>query len=609
MLNVPEAIKTLLKNESVPKNFRIHFPNGEFSDITNENLVAESVRFSESICSQGSFRFGLAEASVIEFETIGIGNMIGCTIEVSCEIDYNNEPYSIPYGTFVVNKCPRNHENMTLRRVTAYTENLKEEQYQLPIETSKKGFLMGLDLTMLTDLVKLRPSDMSNTTRSNIAFELLNSNGTKNLQFYFEGFALRSVKLKDSNQNYNAAIINIDYSKIEYDDDAYFKQFLKAFNSCSVPSGFMYARDYESYYTYVRAFSDTKQAFMFYASICTRPCYFLKLSAPSKVAFTQPVFIEPGKNIPVILENEKILYGSLTFDTADEIELGVSLPYIYTGKDVVMSIGGDASVALGAYVENSPTSVSKYPFTKSYWPISGDEMYERPNWDWGGHLPLYYKLYDLSQTNQKVSLASTAAIALDSTYYKTYYSYINAFKFSDLTTGLLELNAQFMKVERDGTLERFNLSNSPQEYLVPSDYISLWWDEYNVEPIGTVRYSYKDASGAMQTVDYNFGSGKSLYDMTDNFVLQNLSGASEEVINNLLDTYFIPNLSNIVFTPIDFYMRGLPYLEAGDLIDIESEDGVHVQSYIMTMDIDGIHNLTADITSVDGDTMYSEVTT
>ena len=148
MLNVPEAIKTLLKNESVPKNFRIHFPNGEFSDITNENLVAESVRFSESICSQGSFRFGLAEASVIEFETIGIGNMIGCTIEVSCEIDYNNEPYSIPYGTFVVNKCPRNHENMTLRRVTAYTENLKEEQYQLPIETSKKGFLMGLDLTM-----------------------------------------------------------------------------------------------------------------------------------------------------------------------------------------------------------------------------------------------------------------------------------------------------------------------------------------------------------------------------------------------------------------------------------------------------------------------------
>ena len=609
MLNVPEAIKTLLKNESVPKNFRIHFPNGEFSDITNENLVAESVRFSESICSQGSFRFGLAEASAIEFETIGIGNMIGCTIEVSCEIDYNDEPYSIPYGKFVVNKCPRNHENMTLRRVTAYTENLKEEQYQLPIETSKKGFLMGLDLTMLTDLVRLRPSDMSNTRQIGSPLDISNSNDTVWFDYYDTALIRRRVVLKNSGQNYNAAIININYTKMEYDDDTYFKQFLRAFSSGSVPSNFMYIGGFDAggSYVMIRAFSDTRQALMFKAALCTRPCYFLKLSAPSKISFTQPVFIEPNKNIPILLENEKILYGSLTFDTAEEIELYVTIPARYVGRDYTVIWGNNVTVSLGAITQNLSTdAITKYPFTKSYWPISGDTIYERPG---VSDDSLYYKLYDLSQSNQRVSLASTAAIALDSTYYKTYYSYINAFKFSDLTTGLLELNAQFMKVERDGTLERFNLSNSPQEYLVPSDYISLWWDEYNVEPIGTVRYSYKDASGVMQTVDYNFGTGKSLYDMSDNFALQNLVGASPEVINDLLDTYFIPHLSNIVFTPIDFYMRGLPYLEAGDLIDIESEDGVHVQSYIMTMDIDGIHNLTADITSVDGDTLYSEVTT
>ena len=62
MLNLPESIKALFKRDSVLKNFRVHFPNGGFSDITNENIVEESVKFSESLCSQNIFRFGCAEA-------------------------------------------------------------------------------------------------------------------------------------------------------------------------------------------------------------------------------------------------------------------------------------------------------------------------------------------------------------------------------------------------------------------------------------------------------------------------------------------------------------------------------------------------------------------
>ena len=67
MLNIPESIKTLFKTDGVRKNFRAHFPTGEYSDITNSDVVSESLRFSESLCSQMPFKFGCAEASVLEF--------------------------------------------------------------------------------------------------------------------------------------------------------------------------------------------------------------------------------------------------------------------------------------------------------------------------------------------------------------------------------------------------------------------------------------------------------------------------------------------------------------------------------------------------------------
>lgn len=85
MLNIPEEIKQKLL-EGCNKNFRVLFPNGEHSDITNENIVSESVSFTESICSQSELKFGLCESPVIEFETFGIGKIKGCEIECSLEI-------------------------------------------------------------------------------------------------------------------------------------------------------------------------------------------------------------------------------------------------------------------------------------------------------------------------------------------------------------------------------------------------------------------------------------------------------------------------------------------------------------------------------------------
>ena len=164
MLTIPSQIKTLYQTDGVQKNFRVHFPNGEYSDITNSDVVSESVHFTESLCSQSVFKFGLAEASVLEFETVGIGNMYGMTIEASIEIDTSSLSaaqisaiqadegdgtlvlvsasdigygfYRIPLGVFRVDSCPRNHGAMAHRKVTAYgicasLKTSKFENYKL----------------------------------------------------------------------------------------------------------------------------------------------------------------------------------------------------------------------------------------------------------------------------------------------------------------------------------------------------------------------------------------------------------------------------------------------------------------------------------------------
>ena len=90
MLNIPEEVKELYRQNSIRKNLRIDFPNGERTNLTNENLLAESFSFTESICSQSSLKFGLCEASVVEFECFGVEDIKGCKIEVYQEIDISD---------------------------------------------------------------------------------------------------------------------------------------------------------------------------------------------------------------------------------------------------------------------------------------------------------------------------------------------------------------------------------------------------------------------------------------------------------------------------------------------------------------------------------------
>ena len=132
MLTVPDSIKEKLHLDHCQKNIRIHFPNGERSDICNNRIVKDTVSFTESLCSQDTLKFGLCEAAVFECEVVGVGNIKGAKIEVFCEVycesdttgaewktDLQAWVYPIPYGTFYVESCKR-QADMIHRKIEAY---------------------------------------------------------------------------------------------------------------------------------------------------------------------------------------------------------------------------------------------------------------------------------------------------------------------------------------------------------------------------------------------------------------------------------------------------------------------------------------------------------
>lgn len=142
-MSIPQEIKELFTQNSVPKRYRIKFPNGERPDIVAEKIEAESVRINESICTKDDFKFGLCESAIFEASVHGIeeggnrGNIKGLEIEVILEVDIsslsaefirehgktaNDVPfpyYEIPKGRYTVETCKK-IVNSDERKIVAY---------------------------------------------------------------------------------------------------------------------------------------------------------------------------------------------------------------------------------------------------------------------------------------------------------------------------------------------------------------------------------------------------------------------------------------------------------------------------------------------------------
>lgn len=581
MLNIPETVKALYKRDGVNKNFRAHFPNGELPDITNENIVQETVKFQESVCSQDVFKFGLTEASVIEFEVVGVANMYGMTIQCFNEIDCSSLSaaeiaeieagewdgeyvpladsdlgyafFRVPYGVFRVESCPRDHQAMAHRKVTAYTQmqtdtNDFEQKkdaillFQKTYNPFSMSFVLGqlatstpqmlLDFGYSVETVSMRTGPGS--PASNMAYwskeirAATTGGGTIQISVFVNGkHAIGGV-------NYSSTLLTkynlwqVDYSANDYDYDAFFASAVAALEDYGIDP-------IASGYANMQALASA---------------------------------VLPASTFP------RVLYPAEKRNSVDIPHGQIVYPYRGDFTNCWLSYATSGSISFGSTAYQLEGFAAEEPTVKMFVPSNTADYFNF------SFLP--------TLTQGKLN------------------SFSDAFSLVDLANGWLELNGVFAAASRNGGNRIVYITNNSPVAVAPTDYSQMWWDEFDVQPIGTIRYAYTDEAGEEQVVEYQFGDGASIYDMTDNAVLKAMDGASPTIIESLLDTSFIPHLSAVNFTPLELEAKGLPYIEAGDALAVTAQDGTVCSSYALRRELDGVQVLTDQIDSQSGMIIDSE---
>ena len=604
MLNIPDTVKALFKADGVRKNFRVHFPNGELSDLTNANVVEESVRFTESLCSQDVLKFGLTEASVLEFETVGVANMYGMTIECGIEIDLSSLSaadlatiaagswdgtyvaagdsdlgfafFRVPYGVFRVESCPRDHQAMTHRKVQAYAATTQISDS--PIELGK--------------LEKM--ASYSQKYTPNI----------ERLLYASAGFA--TPKFLDNLTKSTAKQWNTWPSADEM-------QSWQVYSYAGQDSTLVPATSY----AITVSFTESSGAVVTFGNdtgeLAPDMLYSLELGGASNV----DTAIQQVAN-----KIDQLNSGWVTSKKAEilaairkylQINLKGTPTIKNNGYPVYYSVDGGIPVFY-PYFGNSKTTIEIIKSTKvtiscrviqgSLQPITYSTEATVTAYN---SAPTLYKFTGIQSTIRPAIQPVSEYKPKDIAGALVRYSYAGSYALEDFVDGFLELRACFGRTKRNGSFEMFRLSNSSPVSVAPGEYSGFWWDEYDVLPIGAVKYSYTDADNNEIIIFYQFGADGSLYDMTDNELIKVLNNVSESAVNQLLDESFIPYIGPITFTPIDLSMKGLPYIEVGDYLAVAAEDGTTAYSFNMRQELNGIQVLTATVESTSGDILEADL--
>lgn len=752
MLNIPESVKTLFRRDGVHKNFRVHFPNGEYPDITNEHVVQESVMFSESLSSQDQFRFGLAETSVLEFETVGFPNMYGMTVEASVEIDVSSlsdeQIAEIEAGTWdgglgfyegnnllnLANKAASTIAGASLsvsngvvmvRRISQSSSSASfslygtldmkpGEVYTLSLSgnipsdiwwyfyytktNGSTGLLASLNsstpsvtLTMPSDYASGRQRPLSVTVGSNQGDAMVCVRLGQPVRIY--SIPLGTFRIESCPRNHGA----MTHRKVTAYSDPGIANPVRfpdgPWESWKITRRHIYAIFDKSYRLNERDIT-----------LSQMPTY----TGPSQLSPAPGMMIGPfygGTASPIYINvydaddgnSPMVYYANVgTFFSLEAFPIGDITPYANFGNWLGQqlnassySINGNGGISGGATFNSN--SEAAHTMHGELWTgfscfgIKYDASFGTPyevmpySMDIGtGGLFISkgYSSFDAmvaimknaSGSNVRVTLdrfdgvdqygnrlftrlqtwlysASTLPVGLSKNVHTfsvaswqdavtfrilpsaegkrkllvrnnadteskiredVVRSFVTDITWQDLLADATEASGMVVKVNRFGSMEIIALDPTSPIPITADDYSEVWWDEYDISPIGTVTAAYSNDEEGESVADISIGDGLSRYDMTSNSFLRNLEDGSAENVASILSGDFATNAANVGFTPIDMTMRGLPWIEAGDALEITAEDGTVVNTYALRIEMSGIQHLTA-VVEARGGTIIGEV--
>ena len=655
MLNVPSEIQEVIKSDATLKNFRVHFPNGEMPDITNENIVYESVSFSESVCSGRTLRFGLSEASTIEFETVGIANMFGMKIECSMEFkvpedlqETYGEWYSIPYGTFIVEKSQRDQQNMTHRRVTGYS--LIKYELESPTFLQKRVLPVSRVYIPYSSMYAYLSGDLSKFNEYEPGFD---TQGTYPPRYLFDSdgypysigapsssFKRTGIMMGGDAKDYTWRGYILDVERIgQKTNEEFGTEIINWINSLNLDLR------YDSKGKQI--FETNEEAIRFCWGVFFNP---VELVSDS----------DSDRNAMIVYRDNPIDVGKFTpiyFEEAPKIGLAGYSRYIqaFVGSSEQMTFNlykySDKNTGGGTSTTVASQEFSGFEANASF------KCYRIKGATSGGS---FYAKYEMGLIKVNSTLVINNSFLYNKTgstknYYAKMYGYSNAFSIREMGNGNAELSAGFVHSERDGTtnIDRLNASD-PYQLQLSDIEGQAWWNEYDfVSRIGTVKYTFTNPStGQIASGSYTFNpDSKSVYDLSGNAFLEAMDfkvyktkkwGVSDDfiptdcrwyvyngtdtakknhffayhgsgwydcgvykdvtsIVEYVLKELFVPYVNMANFTPVEMDLRGLPFLEAGDAFTFTTQNGEQIDSFVLSHSIRGIQHLKESVDSVSGE--------
>lgn len=590
MLTVPEQIKTLYKTDGVWKNFRAHFPDGERADITNSDIVRESLSFTESICSDNMLRFGGAERSSISFETVGVENILGLRIECGIEIDTTSlsaadlaaieaDPgdgilvaagdsdigrgyYRIPLGIFRVQSCPRDHRLKAHRQVTA----LSPSPWALaPVEAGKmnwwtggKKYVVNALYFILANIGAYYPNIMEAT-----------------------GWVSTPVSLPTPVTGQYASLVRM----VDADGNTVTLSYSATMRRYWIP----WSAGVFDYRLGGLSLGDVDAAGIAeFVRTCCREvdidfdASFPGTSAISKIEDTDTLLQLGLRNvIPSVY-----VYDPDTTWNYTRTVLEGDVP-VLSGQTPIFDnifrtpLEGRMQFQIPETIHLIFARQEGEPYVKEF--TTGIDQVQPSAWKWTNtdagplasmqiELPIAGQVTGTGIDSQKV----------------TWTQWSSPSKMRDLVAAYFELLGKMIYPGRTG-MKEVRLNTSDPVAMTPGQFENVWWDDYDISPVGRVIYLYgKDHD---KTGKVGVGPGQSVYDLTENALLAAVNMKPSEIT-----AYVKSGLKQALrdlggYSPAELDMPAWPWLEPGDCLRIQAEDGTIVTTYLLQRTMTGVQML------------------
>ena len=570
--------------------------------IDNNNLVSESVKFDERMCSDTELKFGLCEGTSVEFQYFDFPNIRGKQIEIIIDVEYKDEHgelmwYPIPMGWFEVAQCPR-QASTGIYKATAYNK-------------LQSNYLDVNQNAAITEIIKNTGGQAASV--NHILSELLDDysiiyDGT--IPVYVEPVEYFRESGEGWNNIFNGwelRIYNSDGS--EYfppqnpqgyqPSGKYFTFFMAQFRI--IPegeSGSSSALSYGYVFFLSKLWDTVLRPIIHNYYLNNVYAEFYDEYPEYKLNIGQDYFLPVDYAYQADCD-EKV-DGKLRWSSSVLTRLGTykDTPVYDTGSyvgdfpiiEVPVLITTNLNTKPAAYIDAEATYDEQTDYVKA-------RLRER-------HSEVLSLLNNaIAEAYQSDSIARTYLTLNDIG--------TNSITLRDLQTAVFEADVMYGKLDRvtdkysgialnhGGLYPRDNLYPSdtlfPQgdsESGYPAMYSKLWADEGNVRSFRnliityrtTVNNSQEDAT-LTRVVDAN---GTDDYYMDDNWLFKNLSWTAQQV--GVFADMMVPKLQKIRWFPFEMWCAGLPYLESGDAIEIRMKDGTY-PSYVLRRVLNGIQNL------------------